>query len=73
MHLNWDFLNSNLKTDLEKRNENDPNTVQICFETFNWFKVRNDMHLNWRFLKFQFGIRFGEKKKITQIYFETFN
>ena len=25
------------------------------------------MHLNWGFLKFQFGNRFGEKMKITQI------
>ena len=25
------------------------------------------MHLNWGFLKFQFGNRFGEEMKITQI------
>ena len=36
------------------------------------------MNLNWGFLKFQFGNRFGEKKNETtpntaQIWFETFN
>ena len=39
MTCTWigDFLNSSLETDLEE-NQKNPNTTQICFETFNSFE-----------------------------------
>ena len=55
MYLNGGFLNSNLETVLEKKNQNNPNTTQICF--------MDDMHLNWVYC----GNRFREKIKISQI------
>ena len=61
MHLDWDFLNSHLEIGLVKKNQDNPNTTQICFETYNSFQVLCDINLNWGFLKFQLGIQFEGK------------
>ena len=35
MNLSRNFLNFDWETDLEKKNQNNLNTTQISFETFN--------------------------------------
>ena len=35
MDLNWGFFKFQLGNRLRKKNQNNPNTTQICFEAFN--------------------------------------
>ena len=75
MNLNCGFLKFQFGKQL-RENQNNPSTIQICFETFNLFQVWYKMYLNWGFLKFQFGKRLRENQdnpNTTQICFETCN
>ena len=64
MYLNCGFLKIQLGNRLREKNQNNTNTTQICFETFNSFQVWYDMNLSWGFLKSQFGNGFTRKIKI---------
>ena len=39
MHLNLGFLKFQLGNQVRERNQNNTNITQICFETFDSFKV----------------------------------
>ena len=65
MNSNCGFLKFLFGNQFGEKNQNNSDTTQICFESFNLFKVQYDIYLNWEFIidKFQLGHRFREKSK----------
>ena len=79
------FFKFQLGNQFREKKSNNPNTTQICFETFNWFKVNLQFILSLVWHEPELGIfkipiekkpicrKNQNKPNTTQICFETYN